>query len=47
MKLDWFGFCRLGSDRIVLEKLADGKPVPEEEMNLLLDLVGPEVRADQ
>ena len=29
--------------RMVLEKLADGKAVTEEEMDLLLDLVGPEV----
>ena len=34
------------SDRVVLEKLADGKNVPEEEINLLLDLLGPEVRVD-
>ena len=35
------------SDRVVLEKLADGKNVPEEEINLLLDLLGPEVRVDR
>ena len=34
-------------DRVVLEKLADGKAVPEEEIGLLLDLVGPEVGADR
>ena len=30
-----------------MEKLVDGKAVPEEEMDLLLDLVGPEVMVDQ
>ena len=30
-------------NRMVLEKLVDGKAVTEEEINLLLDLVGPEV----
>ena len=34
-------------DRMILEKLVDGKAVPEEEMDLLLDLVGPEVMVDQ
>ena len=29
-----------------MEKLVDGKAVPEEEIDLLLDLVGPEVGVD-
>ena len=32
---------------MIFEKLVDGKAVPEEEMDLLLDLVGPEVMVDQ
>ena len=30
-------------DRMILEKLVDGKAITEEELNLLLDFVGPEV----
>ena len=43
----YFETCTKISYRVVLEKLADGKNVPEEEINLLLDLLGPEVRVDR
>ena len=32
---------------MILEKLVDGKAVSQEDMDLLLDLVGPEVMVDQ
>ena len=41
-----FETCTKISDRVVLEKLVDGKNVPEEEIDLLLDLLGPEVGDD-
>ena len=42
----YFETCTKISYRVVFEKLADGKNVPEEEINLLLDLLGPEVGDD-